>query len=122
VLTIAADPKHLGARIGITAVLHTCEREAELLPVPYFHVVFTLPARIAAIAYQNKAVVYDLLFKAGEQATYTHAQLIRMDNRFRARLVRAFKRGEESRASAAQAYVIPSRSLTELLAFPAPLW
>src|ERR1700758_1872377 len=34
------------------------EREAELLPVPYFHVVFTLPARIAAIAYQNKAVVY----------------------------------------------------------------
>jgi hypothetical protein len=57
-----------------------------------------------------------------EQATYTHAQLIRMDNRFRARLVRAFKRGEESRASAAQAYVIPSRSLTELLAFPAPLW
>jgi hypothetical protein len=57
-----------------------------------------------------------------EQATYTHAQLIRIDNRFRARLVRAFKRGEESRASAAQAYVIPLRSLTELLAFPAPLW
>src|SRR5262245_54884250 len=42
-----------------------------------------------------------------------------MDNQFRARLVRAFKRVEESRASAAQAYVIPSRSLTELLAFPA---
>jgi hypothetical protein len=56
-----------------------------------------------------------------EQATYTHAQLIRMDNRFRARFVRAFKRGGENRASAAQAYVIPSRSLTELLAFPAPL-
>ena len=37
------------------------KREAELLPVPYFHVVFTLPARIAAIAYQNTAVVYDLL-------------------------------------------------------------
>jgi hypothetical protein len=35
------------------------EREAELLPVPYFHVVFTLPA-IADIAYQNKAVIYDL--------------------------------------------------------------
>jgi hypothetical protein len=45
-----------------------------------------------------------------------------MDKRFCARLVRAFKRGEESRASAAQAYVIPSRSLTELLAFPALLW
>jgi len=39
------------------------EREAELLPVPYYHVVFTLPARIADIAYQNKAVIYDLLFK-----------------------------------------------------------
>jgi len=43
-------------------------REAELLPVPYFHVVFTLPDRIAAIAYQNKAVVYDLLFKASSEA------------------------------------------------------
>ena len=39
-------------------------RKAELLEVPYFHVVFTLPARIGAIAYQNKAVIYDLLFKA----------------------------------------------------------
>jgi hypothetical protein len=37
---------------------------AELLPVPYFHVVFTLPAPVADIAYQNKAVIYDLLFKA----------------------------------------------------------
>jgi hypothetical protein len=32
------------------------------LPVPYYHVVFTLPARIADIAYQNKDVIYDLLF------------------------------------------------------------
>jgi hypothetical protein len=39
-------------------------REAELLPVPYFHVVFTLPSEIGAIAYQNKAKVYGLLFKA----------------------------------------------------------
>jgi hypothetical protein len=37
-------------------------RKAELLPVPYFHVVFTLPAAIRAIAYQNKAKVYGLLF------------------------------------------------------------
>ena len=37
-------------------------RQAELLPVPYFHVVFTLPAPIADIAYQNKAVIYGLLF------------------------------------------------------------
>ena len=39
-------------------------READLLPVPYYHVVFTLPAAIADIAYQNKTVMYDLLFKA----------------------------------------------------------
>jgi Putative transposase/Transposase zinc-binding domain len=40
------------------------DRQAELLPCPYFHVVFTLPEEIAAIAYQNKAVVYNLLFAA----------------------------------------------------------
>src|SRR3977135_527105 len=39
-------------------------READLLPVPYFHVVFTLPAAIADIAYQNKAAIYDILFTA----------------------------------------------------------
>src|SRR6476646_291874 len=43
------------------------EREAELLPVPYFHVVFSLPAQIADIAYQNKAVIYDILFKASAE-------------------------------------------------------
>jgi hypothetical protein len=43
-------------------------REAELLPVPYFHVVFTLPAAIGAIAYQNKAKVYGLLFTAAAEA------------------------------------------------------
>ena len=42
-------------------------REAELLPVQYFHVVFTLPAEIADIAYQNKRVVYDLLFKVSAE-------------------------------------------------------
>ena len=41
--------------------------------MPYFHVVFTLPARIAAIAYQNKAVIYDLLFKASSQTLLTIA-------------------------------------------------
>src|SRR2546430_339710 len=45
-------------------------REAELLPVKYFHVV---PAKIAAIAYQNKAVVYDLLFRASSEAMLTIA-------------------------------------------------
>jgi Putative transposase/Transposase zinc-binding domain len=47
--------------------------EADLLPVPYFHVVFTLPAPIANIAYQNKAVVYDLLFKASAETLTTIA-------------------------------------------------
>ena len=45
------------------------ERQAELLPVPYFHVVYTLPARIADIAYQNKAAIYGILFKASAEAT-----------------------------------------------------
>jgi len=48
-------------------------READLLPVPYFHVVFTLPAPIGDIAYHNKAVVYDLLFKASAEAMTTIA-------------------------------------------------
>jgi hypothetical protein len=48
-------------------------REAELLPVPYYHVVFTLPAPIADIAYQNKAVVYDLLFKVSAETLLTIA-------------------------------------------------
>jgi hypothetical protein len=58
---------------GAAAREWLAEREAELLPVPYFHVVFTLPARIASIAYQNKAVVYDLLFKASSEAVLTIA-------------------------------------------------
>jgi hypothetical protein len=48
-------------------------READLLPVPYFHVVFTLPAVIAGIASQNKAVVYDLLFKVSAETMLTIA-------------------------------------------------
>jgi hypothetical protein len=48
-------------------------REAELLPVPYFHVVFTLPAQIGAIAYQNKAKVYGLLFSAAAETLTTIA-------------------------------------------------
>jgi hypothetical protein len=51
-------------------------READLLPVPYFHVVFTLPARIAAIAYQNKAVIYDILFTASAK-TVAFTRVIR---------------------------------------------
>src|SRR6202049_2393570 len=56
---------------GSQALAWMKQRKSELLGVPYFHVVFTLPARIAAIAYQNKAVVYDLLFKASSQTMRT---------------------------------------------------
>jgi hypothetical protein len=48
-------------------------RQADLLPVGYFHLVFTLPAKIAPIAYQNKAVVYDLLFRTAAETLLTIA-------------------------------------------------
>jgi hypothetical protein len=48
-------------------------QEANLLPVGYFHVVFTLPAQIADIAFHNKALVYDLLFKAASETMLTIA-------------------------------------------------
>ena len=48
-------------------------REAELPPVPYYHVVFTLPASIGAIAFQNKAAVYDLLFRTAAETLTTIA-------------------------------------------------
>jgi hypothetical protein len=49
------------------------EREAELLPLPYYHVVFTLPSAIGAIAWQNKAEVYGLLFKVASETMLTIA-------------------------------------------------
>jgi hypothetical protein len=49
------------------------ERQAALLPVPYYHLVFSLPAPVADIAYQNKAVVYDLLFKTVAETLLTIA-------------------------------------------------
>ena len=52
---------------GAAARTWLAEREADLLPVGYFHVVFTLPAEIGEIAWQNKAVVYDLLFRAASE-------------------------------------------------------
>lgn len=48
-------------------------RQDELLPVPYFHVVFTLPAEIAAIAFQNKAAIYTILFKTAAETLRTIA-------------------------------------------------
>ena len=58
---------------GAAARIWLEAREADLLPVGYFHVVFTLPAEIAAIAFTNKALVYDLLFKAAAETMLTIA-------------------------------------------------
>ena len=49
------------------------DRQAELLPVEYFHVVFTVPEQIAAIAYQNKEEVYGILFRATAETLRTIA-------------------------------------------------
>jgi hypothetical protein len=58
---------------GAAAKQWLASREADLLPVPYYHVVFTLPAVITDIAYQNKAVIYDLLFKVSAETMLTIA-------------------------------------------------
>ena len=58
---------------GAAARTWLAEREADLLPVGYFHVVFTLPAKIGDIAFHNKALVYDLLFKAASETMLTIA-------------------------------------------------
>jgi Putative transposase/Transposase zinc-binding domain len=52
---------------GAAARTWLAERQADLLPVGYFHVVFTLPAELADVAFQNKAGVYDLLFRAASE-------------------------------------------------------
>jgi hypothetical protein len=52
---------------GLARAEWLADRQAELLPVPYFHVVFTVPAPIAEIAFQNKTVVYGILFKAAAE-------------------------------------------------------
>ena len=69
---------------GATARQWLAEREAELLPVPYYHVVFTLPAAIGPIAFHNKAVVYDLLFKTAAEsggASLDSPRAVRRDHR-----------------------------------------
>ena len=77
---------------GAAATDWLSAREADLLPVGYFHVVFTLPAEIAPIAYQNKAVVYDLLLRAAADTLLTiaptgHARGLKAhDPKFGARL------------------------------------
>ena len=56
---------------GQAARAWLARRQADLLPVPYYHVVFTLPAPVAAVAFQNKAVVYDLLFRTAADTLLT---------------------------------------------------
>jgi predicted Zn-ribbon and HTH transcriptional regulator len=58
---------------GAAAQQWLADRKAELLSVPYYHVVFTLPAAVADIAYQNKAVIYDLLFRISAKTMLTIA-------------------------------------------------
>jgi len=58
---------------GLARAEWLAERQAELLPVPYFHVVFTLPAPAAEIAFHNKAVIYALLFRAAAETLRTIA-------------------------------------------------
>ena len=58
---------------GSAALRWLADRQADLLPVPYFHVVFTLPAPIAAIGYTNKALVYGLLFDIAAEVLRTIA-------------------------------------------------
>src|SRR6202040_1378782 len=58
---------------GAAAKQWLAEREAELLSVPNYHVGFTLPAPVSDIAYQEKAVIYGLLFKASAEALLTIA-------------------------------------------------
>ena len=65
--------RHCPSCLGHKSAKWLEERAAELLPVPYFHVVFTVPAAVGAVAFQNKAVVYDLLFKAAAETLTTIA-------------------------------------------------
>ena len=68
ILTVAAF------RLPIQIVaLQFSTRQVELLPVPYFHVVFTLPPAAAEIAFQNKQTVYGLLMRAAAEAIMTLA-------------------------------------------------
>src|SRR5262245_25578159 len=58
---------------GLARAEWLAQRQAELLPVPYFHVVFTLPTPVGEIAFQNKAAVYAILFRVTAQTLTTIA-------------------------------------------------
>jgi hypothetical protein len=65
--------RHCPKCLGGAAREWLAAREADLLPVPYFHVLFSLPKQIANIAYHNKAVIYGILFKAAADTLLTIA-------------------------------------------------
>jgi hypothetical protein len=65
--------RHCPKRQGSQAREWLEARKAELLEVPYFHVVFTLPPRIGSIAFQNKGAIYGLLFQASAETLLTIA-------------------------------------------------
>ena len=65
--------RHCGKCQGTARAEWLAARQAELLPVPYFHVVFTLPPAAAEIAFQNKQTVYGLLMRAAAEALMTLA-------------------------------------------------
>ena len=58
---------------GLARAQWIADRQAELLDVPYFHVVFTVPTEIEVIAFQNQTVVYDILFRAASETLCTIA-------------------------------------------------
>ena len=72
-LTISCRDRHCPKCLGGAAREWLAAREADLLPVPYFHVLFSLPKQIANIAYHNKAVIYGILFKAAADTLLTIA-------------------------------------------------
>jgi hypothetical protein len=72
-MPIICRNRHCPKCQGAAAKDWLAAREADLLPVPYYHVVFTLPAAIGDIAYENKDVIYDLLFKAAAETLTTIA-------------------------------------------------
>lgn len=59
--------RHCPSCLGHRSAEWLAERAAELLPVPYYHVVFTIPAEVAALALGNKKVVYSILFRAASE-------------------------------------------------------
>jgi Transposase zinc-binding domain/Putative transposase len=58
---------------GLARAQWLADRQTELLPVPYFHVVFTLPALVGEIAFQNKSIVYTILFRTAAETLATIA-------------------------------------------------